>query len=67
MKILVFDNYDSFTFNVVQLIEMIGYKVKSVRNDEITLAEIEKMNIPARNNLFNLTNLSGWGKDSLMR
>lgn len=41
--ILMIDNYDSFTFNVVQLIETLGYKVKSVRNDEITLAEIERM------------------------
>ena len=37
------DNYDSFTFNIVQLIETLGYKVKSVRNDEITLAEITRM------------------------
>lgn len=41
--ILMIDNYDSFTFNVVQLIETLGYKVRSVRNDEITLSEIERM------------------------
>lgn len=41
--VLMIDNYDSFTFNVVQLIETLGYKVKTVRNDEITLAEIERM------------------------
>jgi anthranilate synthase/phosphoribosyltransferase len=41
--ILMIDNYDSFTFNVVQLVETLGYKVKCVRNDEITLADIERM------------------------
>ncbi|HSV43176.1 MAG TPA: anthranilate phosphoribosyltransferase [Candidatus Bathyarchaeia archaeon] len=37
------DNYDSFTFNLVQLIQTLGYKVKTVRNDEITLAQIERL------------------------
>jgi anthranilate synthase/aminodeoxychorismate synthase-like glutamine amidotransferase len=38
--ILMIDNYDSFTFNLVQYIEQIGYPVKVVRNDVATLAEI---------------------------
>ena len=43
MKILVFDNYDSFTYNLVQMIEQImGEKVEVFRNDQIELAEIEK-------------------------
>lgn len=43
MKILVFDNYDSFTYNLVQMIEQImGEKVEVFRNDQIDLAEIEK-------------------------
>ena len=43
MKILVFDNYDSFTYNLVQMIEKImGEKVEVFRNDQITLEEIEK-------------------------
>lgn len=43
MKILVFDNYDSFTYNLVQMIEQIvGEKVEVFRNDEIPLDEIEK-------------------------
>ena len=43
MKILVFDNYDSFTYNLVQMIEQImGEKVEVFRNDKIELAEIEK-------------------------
>lgn len=43
MKILVFDNYDSFTYNLVQMIEQIvGEKVDVFRNDKISLEEIEK-------------------------
>jgi anthranilate synthase component 2 len=42
-KVLVFDNYDSFTYNLVQIIERIlNSKVDVVRNDEITLEEIGK-------------------------
>lgn len=42
-KILVFDNYDSFTYNLVQMIERISnQKVDVYRNDEISLDEIEK-------------------------
>ncbi|KQT30974.1 anthranilate synthase subunit II [Chryseobacterium sp. Leaf405] len=42
-KVLVFDNYDSFTYNLVQMIERIlDQKVDVVRNDQITLEEIEK-------------------------
>ncbi len=42
-KVLVFDNYDSFTYNLVQIIERIlGSKVDVVRNDQITLEEIQK-------------------------
>ncbi|UOE40058.1 aminodeoxychorismate/anthranilate synthase component II [Chryseobacterium suipulveris] len=43
MKILVFDNYDSFTYNLVQMMEQIVGKTVSVaKNDEISLEEIEK-------------------------
>ncbi|MDP9955719.1 anthranilate synthase component II [Epilithonimonas hungarica] len=43
MKILVFDNYDSFTYNLVQIIEQIvGEKVDVYRNDQIPLEDIEK-------------------------
>lgn len=42
-KILVFDNYDSFTYNLVQIIERIlDAKVDVVKNDQITLAEIDQ-------------------------
>jgi anthranilate synthase component 2 len=41
MNILVFDNYDSFTYNLVHLVEKITHqKVTVVRNDQITLEEV---------------------------
>lgn len=41
--ILVIDNYDSFTFNLVQYIQTTGRQVVVKRNDEITIEEINKM------------------------
>lgn len=41
--ILVIDNYDSFTFNLVQTLEGLGAVVRVFRNDEIQLTEIEAM------------------------
>jgi len=43
MKILVFDNYDSFTYNLVQLIKELAPKamVEVFRNDEIALEQIK--------------------------
>ena len=38
--ILVIDNYDSFTFNLVQLLYTLGAEVKVARNDEIDVAGI---------------------------
>jgi anthranilate synthase component 2 len=41
MKILVFDNYDSFTYNLVHLVEkIIGDKVEVSRNDQVPLESI---------------------------
>jgi anthranilate synthase component 2 len=41
MKILVFDNYDSFTYNLVHLVEKItGEKVNVYRNDQIALEDV---------------------------
>ncbi len=41
--ILMIDNYDSFTYNLYQLIGTLYSDIKVVRNDEITIEEIEKM------------------------
>ena len=40
MKLLMIDNYDSFTFNIVQYFGELGAEVQVFRNDEITLAGI---------------------------
>ena len=40
MKLLMIDNYDSFTYNLVQYFGELGAKVEVFRNDEITLADI---------------------------
>lgn len=43
--VLLIDNYDSFSYNLVQLIgELTDGNIKVVRNDEITIDEIRKMN-----------------------
>lgn len=43
MKILVFDNYDSFTYNLVHLVEKILHeKVEVYRNDEIALEKVKE-------------------------
>ena len=43
MKIVVFDNYDSFTYNLVHLVEKITHeKVTVFRNDQIALADIQQ-------------------------
>ncbi len=45
--LLMIDNYDSFTYNLVQYFGELGEDVRTYRNDEITLADIENLN-PAR-------------------
>ena len=42
--ILMIDNYDSFTYNIVQYLCELGAEVEVFRNDEITIAEIRKRN-----------------------
>ncbi|MFN0304956.1 MAG: anthranilate synthase component II [Burkholderiales bacterium] len=39
--ILMIDNYDSFTYNLVQYLGELGADVKVVRNDEVSIADIE--------------------------
>ncbi len=41
--LLMIDNYDSFTYNLVQYFGELGAEVKVVRNDEVTVDEIEAM------------------------
>ena len=41
--LLMIDNYDSFTYNVVQYLGELGADVKVVRNDELTVAEVEAL------------------------
>ena len=41
MKLLMVDNYDSFTYNIVQYFSELGADVEVFRSDEITVAEIE--------------------------
>ena len=41
--VLMIDNYDSFTFNLVQYLAELGAQVQVVRNDELSVAEIEKL------------------------
>ena len=42
--LLMIDNYDSFTYNVVQYLGELGAEVKVIRNDEMTIAQIEALN-----------------------
>lgn len=42
MKILVLDNYDSFTYNLVHLIRDLGYEMDIYRNDKILLEEVNR-------------------------
>ena len=41
--LLMIDNYDSFTFNLVQYFGELGQEVKTFRNDQITIEEIKKL------------------------
>lgn len=41
--LLMIDNYDSFTFNVVQYLAELGADVKVIRNDELSVAQIDAL------------------------
>jgi anthranilate synthase component 2 len=41
--LLMLDNYDSFTFNLVQYLQALGAEVRVERNDALTVDEIEKL------------------------
>lgn len=42
--LLMIDNYDSFTYNLVQYLGELGEDIKVFRNNKITISEIEKLN-----------------------
>jgi anthranilate synthase component II len=42
--LLIIDNYDSFTYNLYQAVSLFHSDVRVVRNDKITLADIQKLN-----------------------
>ncbi|MDH4184905.1 MAG: aminodeoxychorismate/anthranilate synthase component II [Nitrospinota bacterium] len=42
--LLLIDNYDSFTYNLAQYLIELGQEVKVVRNDAISVEEVERMN-----------------------
>ena len=42
-RVFVLDNYDSFTWNLVQLLGRIGADVEVARNDEVTVAEVRDL------------------------
>ena len=41
--LLMIDNYDSFTYNIVQYFGELGQDVRTLRNDEVTIEQIEAM------------------------
>src|SRR3954453_23676687 len=43
MHLLVIDNYDSFTYNLVQYLGELGAEVEVRRNDQVTVEEVEAM------------------------
>ncbi|MDD5035371.1 MAG: anthranilate/aminodeoxychorismate synthase component II, partial [Methylococcaceae bacterium] len=44
VHILMIDNYDSFTYNLVQYLAELGAEVEVVRNDQISVEQIETIN-----------------------
>jgi anthranilate synthase component 2 len=44
IRLLMIDNYDSFTYNLVQYFAELGADVEVVRNDQIAVEEVEKIN-----------------------
>ncbi len=44
IKLLMVDNYDSFTYNIVQYFGELGADIEVFRNDEITIEDIAQRN-----------------------
>ena len=60
--ILLIDNYDSFSYNLYQLIGEIDSDIKVIRNDEMTVEEIEKLE--PDNNIAGTGQTGGCGNNS---
>src|SRR5438128_6935656 len=45
MKLLVIDNYDSFTYNLVQYFGVLDVEVIVKRNDELSLPDVKHLNV----------------------
>lgn len=45
MRTVIIDNYDSFTYNLVQELGELGSELVVVRNDEITISELQQLDI----------------------
>lgn len=58
--IVVIDNYDSFTYNLVQFLGCLGQQIEVYRNDQITIAELERL-VPDR---IVISPGPGWPKDA---
>lgn len=43
IRVVMIDNYDSFTYNLVQYLGELGAEVEVVRNDQVALADIERL------------------------
>ena len=44
MKVVIIDNYDSFTYNLSHLIKELGAEVAVLRNDQFKLSDLEPYN-----------------------
>ncbi|MDZ7331203.1 MAG: aminodeoxychorismate/anthranilate synthase component II [candidate division KSB1 bacterium] len=58
--IAVIDNYDSFTYNLVQFLGCLGQQIEVYRNDQITIADLERL-APDR---IVISPGPGWPKDA---
>ena len=56
--VLMIDNYDSFTYNIVQYCRELGADLKIIRNDEMSIKEIEDLN-PEKNYYLSWSCISG--------
>ncbi|OCR98808.1 hypothetical protein A9K75_09890 [Campylobacter fetus subsp. testudinum] len=54
MRVLLIDNYDSFTYNIVYYLKELGVKVKVVKNDFATTKKAIKYAINLIKSLFHL-------------